>query len=186
MWWYVIQNPKTTRHWKCGNSTVAYSKLKCTAQLFPFKFFFSFSPPVHSVGILTEIYVVVKIKQKVFWALLQCIHVNFFIFFESVNLTHSVESTESKVLEITNLVLKTYIIAIMQFWSLLIIIISLNFAYFYATNMSTNLAQPNLTLIAITRWEILESLVKLTTLFQKYQRFDLRPYLFCTKRAWLG
>ena len=41
-WWYVIQNPKTTRHWKCENSTVAYSKLKCTAQLFPFKFFFLF------------------------------------------------------------------------------------------------------------------------------------------------
>ena len=89
-----------------------------------------------------------KLNKKFFWALLQCIHVNFFIFFESVNLTHSVESTESKVLEITNLMLKTYIIAMMQFWSLLIIIISLNFAYFYATKMSTNLAQPNLTLIA--------------------------------------
>ena len=89
-----------------------------------------------------------KLNKKFFWALLQCIHVNFFIFFESVNLTHSVESTESKVLEITNLMLKTYIIAMMQFWSLLIIIISLNFAYSYAIKISTMLARPNLTLIA--------------------------------------
>ena len=186
MWWYVIQNPKTTRHWKCGNSTVAYSKLKCTAQLFPFKFFLLFHHLCIQLVYWLRYMWWLKLNKKFFWALLQCIHVNFFIFFESVNLTHSVESTESKVLEITNLVLKTYIIAIMQFWSLLIIIISLNFAYFYATNMSTNLAQPNLTLIAITRWEILESLVKLTTLFQKYPRFDQRPQLFCTNRAWLG
>ena len=142
------KNYSSLKVWKF-NGCLLQAQVHCTT--FSFQVFFSFSPPVHSVGILTEIYVVVKIKQKVFWALLQCIHVNFFIFFESVNLTHSVESTESKVLEITNLVLKTYIIAIMQFWSLLIIIISLNFAYFYATNMSTNLAQPNLTLIAITR-----------------------------------
>ena len=131
-----------------------------------------------------------KLNKKFFEALLQCIHVNFFIFFESVNLTHSVESTESKVLEITNLVLKTYmyIIAIMQIWSLLIIIISLNFAYFYATKMSTNLAKPNLTLIAITRWEILESLVKLTILFQKYPRFwsETSFILYKESMAWIG
>ena len=107
---------------------------------------------MHSVGILTEIYVVVKIKQKVFLGS-TAMHSRklFHLFRVSKSNPFSRKYRVKGSGNYLNLMLKTCIIliAIMQFWSLLIIIISLNFAYFYATKMSTNLAQPNLTLIAI-------------------------------------
>ena len=57
------QNYSSLKVWKF-NGCLLQAQVHCTT--FSFQVFFSFSPPVHSVGILTEIYVVVKIKQKVF------------------------------------------------------------------------------------------------------------------------
>ena len=139
------KNYSSLKVWKF-NGCLLQTQVHCTTFSFQVFFFFFQHLCIQLVYWLRYMWWL-KLNKKFLGALLQCIHVNFFIFFESVNLTHSVESTESKVLEITNLMLKTYIIVIMQFWSLLIII-SLNFAYFYATKMSNNLAQPNLTLIA--------------------------------------
>ena len=114
------KNYSSLKVWKF-NGCLLQTQVHCTT--FSFQVFFLFQHLCIQLVYWLRYMWWLKLNKKFFWALLQCIHVNFFIFFESVNLTHSVESTESKVLEITNLMLKTYIIAIMQFCSLLIIII---------------------------------------------------------------